>query len=51
MAGELLSQELETVAWSESILALEAETIAQGDFSRLAKDYRRLLKISSVSCG
>jgi class 3 adenylate cyclase len=44
MAGELLSQELETVAWSESILALEAETIAQGDFSRLAKDYRRLLK-------
>jgi class 3 adenylate cyclase len=44
MAGELLSQELETVAWSESILALEAEAIAQSDFSRLAKDYRRLLK-------
>lgn len=44
MAGELLSQEMETLAWSESLLTQGAEVIPLVDFSRLTKDYRRLLK-------
>lgn len=44
MAGELLSQEIETLDWCETLVTQGLEFIPQTDFLRITKDYRRLLK-------
>lgn len=44
MAQELLSQELETLAWCESLVMQGPRQVDQADFLRITKDYRRLLK-------
>lgn len=44
MAQDLLSQEMETLAWCESLVTQGPQYISQEDFLRITKDYRRLLK-------